>query len=432
MVLQTVAKEKIMTTGEKIYTLRKNAQITQEEFAEQLEVSRQAVSKWESDQSYPETDKIIKIAQMFGVTCDYLLNDGPRYESTHVDKKNHNFLSLMVSFSIVCVAVGLIVAIICLYTISKWYCSLIGLGVLAGLLIVAFILWSVSRYKFLSNCDYSEDDKSHLAKWTKVFTYTAIVGIFCYLPSVVFIGLSAKWYLKLPFGLFALSQLTFVPVGLSVAIIISAIQDRILGKTVSVAQFCDKICLTLILSVCVFAYVNITYAYFKYLYFILDDFDFRARKALVFLITACVFTLILIVQSCIYKKHERTNNAVFILQICCTILLFLYFLHYFVYVKTYNDYLPLFYTDIAFGGILVAVATVMVIMSVIAAKQKNGASLNLLRYSIPCFLFATIQLSEYLDEFGVVVWLALHCFIAAIIGTLKFRRKSENTENKLQ
>ncbi len=52
-----------MTTGQKIYNLRKEARITQEEFAEKMEVSRQAVSKWESDASYPETDKIIKIAK---------------------------------------------------------------------------------------------------------------------------------------------------------------------------------------------------------------------------------------------------------------------------------------------------------------------------------------------------------------------------------
>lgn len=56
-----------MTTGQKIYELRKSARITQEQFAEKLEVSRQAVSKWESDAAYPETDKIIKIAELFGV-----------------------------------------------------------------------------------------------------------------------------------------------------------------------------------------------------------------------------------------------------------------------------------------------------------------------------------------------------------------------------
>lgn len=65
-----------MTTGQKIYELRKSARITQEAVCRKLEVSRQAVSKWESDTAYPETDKIIKIAELFGVSCDYLLKDG--------------------------------------------------------------------------------------------------------------------------------------------------------------------------------------------------------------------------------------------------------------------------------------------------------------------------------------------------------------------
>ena len=44
-----------MTTGQKIYECRKNAGLTQEELAEKLGVSRQAVSKWESDAAFPET-----------------------------------------------------------------------------------------------------------------------------------------------------------------------------------------------------------------------------------------------------------------------------------------------------------------------------------------------------------------------------------------
>ena len=47
-----------MTTGQRIYEARKKAGMTQEELADRLGVSRQAVSKWESDAAYPETDKI--------------------------------------------------------------------------------------------------------------------------------------------------------------------------------------------------------------------------------------------------------------------------------------------------------------------------------------------------------------------------------------
>lgn len=67
-----------MTFGEKLQTLRKRQGISQDALAEQLDVSRQAVSKWERDEAVPETDKIIRLAQLFGVTTDYLLMDqGP-------------------------------------------------------------------------------------------------------------------------------------------------------------------------------------------------------------------------------------------------------------------------------------------------------------------------------------------------------------------
>lgn len=64
-----------MTFGEKLQTLRKRQGISQDTLAEQLEVSRQAVSKWERDEAVPETDKIIRLARLFGVTTDYLLMD---------------------------------------------------------------------------------------------------------------------------------------------------------------------------------------------------------------------------------------------------------------------------------------------------------------------------------------------------------------------
>lgn len=63
-----------MTTGEKIATLRKQMGFTQESLGEQIGVSRQAVSKWESDLTFPETDKLILLSKLFNVSIDYLLN----------------------------------------------------------------------------------------------------------------------------------------------------------------------------------------------------------------------------------------------------------------------------------------------------------------------------------------------------------------------
>lgn len=64
-----------MTIGTKIQTLRKQRGLSQEQFAETLGVSRQAVSKWEAEQSVPDIDKIILICDYFGVTTDYILRN---------------------------------------------------------------------------------------------------------------------------------------------------------------------------------------------------------------------------------------------------------------------------------------------------------------------------------------------------------------------
>lgn len=64
-----------MTIGEKITKLRKEQNLTQEQFAEILKVSRQSVSKWERDDAYPDTEKLIRISKIFACSLDYLLKD---------------------------------------------------------------------------------------------------------------------------------------------------------------------------------------------------------------------------------------------------------------------------------------------------------------------------------------------------------------------
>ena len=58
--------------SEKLYQLRKKSGLSQEQLAEQLNVSRQAISKWESGTAVPESEKLITISNYFGVSVDYL------------------------------------------------------------------------------------------------------------------------------------------------------------------------------------------------------------------------------------------------------------------------------------------------------------------------------------------------------------------------
>lgn len=64
-----------MIFSEKLQLIRKNKGFTQEELAEKLSVSRQAVAKWESGQVYPDIANLIQISNLFHVTVDYLVRD---------------------------------------------------------------------------------------------------------------------------------------------------------------------------------------------------------------------------------------------------------------------------------------------------------------------------------------------------------------------
>ena len=62
-----------MTFGEKLQKLRTRAGLSQDQLAKLLDVSRQAVSKWERNEAMPEVEKLVRISRQFGVSTDYLL-----------------------------------------------------------------------------------------------------------------------------------------------------------------------------------------------------------------------------------------------------------------------------------------------------------------------------------------------------------------------
>lgn len=64
-----------MIFADKLILLRKKASWSQEELAEQMDITRQSVSKWEGAQSVPDLEKMIRLSELFGVSTDYLLKD---------------------------------------------------------------------------------------------------------------------------------------------------------------------------------------------------------------------------------------------------------------------------------------------------------------------------------------------------------------------
>lgn len=87
-----------MTLGDKLSKLRKENNYTQEQLAEILGVSRQAISKWESNIAYPETEKLLKLGELYNCSMDYLMKgensepiSAPNSRSTTLNFSNQYF-----------------------------------------------------------------------------------------------------------------------------------------------------------------------------------------------------------------------------------------------------------------------------------------------------------------------------------------------------
>lgn len=125
-----------MTFGEKIQKLRKEAGLSQEELAYQLDVSRQAISKWERDNGYPETEKIVRMSKIFHVTLDYLLNE--EETQTQEPKAEHG---IYVSREM---ADGFL-----LYQKQKYLKVAIAVGIMVGSLALSYMSSDISMLIFV-------------------------------------------------------------------------------------------------------------------------------------------------------------------------------------------------------------------------------------------------------------------------------------------
>lgn len=131
-----------MTFGERLYELRNKKNLSQEELAEVLDVSRQSISKWENDKAYPEMTRLLFMSDYFDVSLDYLMRGIEKEDNDEIvlekyKKKNillvwNNFLSnlskkqkilfMLLYILIICALVALIISVIYLggYEIGKF------------------------------------------------------------------------------------------------------------------------------------------------------------------------------------------------------------------------------------------------------------------------------------------------------------------------
>jgi transcriptional regulator with XRE-family HTH domain len=247
----------MMTTGSKIQNLRKTQNITQEQLADYLGVSRQSVSKWESNMAYPETDKMIKMGALFRVSLDFLLRED--YETVEQLAKKNDLAKLNTDalvFALISVF-GYLLGVSLVYITLK---PLIGFVVLIGLIFVSAILYIFRRSRFLLHSEFSDSDQQAIIKNTRTLYSIDLIVFFLFLPLVIFyqfslvdwvgpfapttvdvLSFSSYFWLAIPFGV----------LGVFSALIVRYIHGKTLLRTqsdekLSPILICDAITSTIV------------------------------------------------------------------------------------------------------------------------------------------------------------------------------------------
>ena len=144
-----------MNLSEKLYSLRKKSGLSQEQLAEQLNVSRQAISKGESGTAVPETEKLIAISKYFNVSMDYLVKDEISTADTYTIDKGKDTIVKYIGL-VLCIAGfvslliwGIIIAFCPSASQDVAASSAITLDGRAVLLIAFFLLVAIGAFLLL-------------------------------------------------------------------------------------------------------------------------------------------------------------------------------------------------------------------------------------------------------------------------------------------
>ncbi len=165
-----------MPLSQKIQTLRKERNLTQEALADQLNVSRQALSKWELGVSTPEADKIVQLSEFFNVSTDYLLKDVEVNQSTKKSINNpHVIILLSTALSLIGLIIGFAMG---LDGASIFYMSFTNVSI--GLI---FQVWAVLAFEIL----LSSLSKSKHTPTRSIF-YGLNTWIITLIPIILFFG----------------------------------------------------------------------------------------------------------------------------------------------------------------------------------------------------------------------------------------------------
>ncbi len=187
----------MMNFGENLQTLRKLKNYSQEDLADKLQVSRQAVSKWESGTGYPETEKLISICDLFDCSMDELVKGKISVDSNTEKELYDSFMnkfSRSISFAIMLILIGTTLFLTILGFNENN--SMIGVVVLLIFVVFAVPIFIVkgiemenfkSKYPKLSNFYSEEEIDNYNNKFPKniaLLVSIILIGVVVYMTII--------------------------------------------------------------------------------------------------------------------------------------------------------------------------------------------------------------------------------------------------------
>ena len=235
-----------MTLGEKLSSLRKKQCWSQVELAEKLNVSRQSVSKWESDLSVPDIDKIIKLSEIYSVSTDYLLKSAvpetkeetenesqPKVRELSSDEQNRYIEesqkgSWKIALGVLLCIISPVPMLLLAEIVSENMAGGIGISALLILIAAAVALFIIEGFK-LEKFNYldkepielSPSDKDEIKKIKAEFEpkwrSSIVIGVILFITSVVPIILyGVSDYKNTAYA--AVTMLCFIAVGVFIIV----------------------------------------------------------------------------------------------------------------------------------------------------------------------------------------------------------------------
>lgn len=160
-----------MRLPDKIVKLRKSNGWSQEDLAEKINVSRQAISRWEGGTAQPDASNILQLSRLFGVTTDYLLNDDYRNDEDLPKVKevrNHGLSQIM----------GYLILLEVMDVILQFMCVIILQNVFFGVLCFIPFVAMIGAFEFAHRKNAAENNETTIAFRKKFYKISVWLGLY--------------------------------------------------------------------------------------------------------------------------------------------------------------------------------------------------------------------------------------------------------------